>query len=148
MKQESQRRRRSSVLAREVGDVLDALQKQVGQTIVQLPQVRQRSATSSQRGCSRLPYEQVAEVAHVELAPHLPRRVDARRRARRVDAPPSRARVGQLAEHLRAALAADLDEEAVLAVEDLGQREVEAGLDLRAGAHRDAEARAARPRRS
>ena len=40
------------VLAGEVGHVLDVVQKQVGQTIVQLPQVRQRSATSSQRGCS------------------------------------------------------------------------------------------------
>ncbi len=30
------------------------VQKQVGQTIVQLPHDRQRSATSSQRGCSRL----------------------------------------------------------------------------------------------
>ena len=30
------------------------VQKQVGQTIVQLPQVRQRLATSSQRGDSRL----------------------------------------------------------------------------------------------
>ncbi len=30
------------------------VQKQVGQTMVQLAQVRQRSATSSQRGCSRL----------------------------------------------------------------------------------------------
>ena len=29
-------------------------QKQVGQTSVQLPQVRQRSETSSQRGCSML----------------------------------------------------------------------------------------------
>ena len=32
------------------------VQKHVGQTIVQLPQVRQRSATSSQRGCSMLRY--------------------------------------------------------------------------------------------
>ena len=30
------------------------VQKQVGHTMVQLPQVRQRVATSSQRGCSRL----------------------------------------------------------------------------------------------
>ena len=30
------------------------VQKHVGQTIVQLPQLRQRSATSSQRGCSAL----------------------------------------------------------------------------------------------
>ena len=46
----------------------------------------------------------------------------------------------QLREHLGAALAADLDEEAVPAVEDLGQREVVACLGLRTGAHRDAEA--------
>jgi hypothetical protein len=49
----------------------------------------------------------------------------------------------QLAQDLGAALASDLDEEAVLAVEDLGEREVVAGLRLRPGSHRHAEAGAA-----
>ena len=50
----------------------------------------------------------------------------------------------ELAQHLGAALGAGLDEEAMLSVEQLGQRQVVAGLDLRAGAHRRAEARVAR----
>ena len=54
------------------------------------------------------------------------------------------ARARQLGEDLGAALGADLDEEAVLAVEDLRQREVVAGLGLGPGPHRDAEAGAAR----
>ena len=53
----------------------------------------------------------------------------------------SRLAVRQLGQHLRAALAADLDDEAVAAVlEHLGEREVEAGGRLRPGVHRDAEA--------
>ena len=54
MKHESQRRvREASSPARSVTSST-VEQKQVGQTMVQLPQVRQRSATWSQRGCSRL----------------------------------------------------------------------------------------------
>ena len=54
LKQESQRCQRSvSSPARSVVSSTE-VQKQVGQTIVQLPHERQRSATSSQRGCSRL----------------------------------------------------------------------------------------------
>ena len=54
MKQESQRRVRSAApVARSLwSDTL--VQKQVGQTWVQLPQDRQREATSSQRLCCRL----------------------------------------------------------------------------------------------
>ena len=48
---------------------------------------------------------------------------------------------GELGQHLFAGRAAGLDEEPVLALEDLGQREVVALLDARAGVHRDAEAR-------
>ena len=44
------------------------VQKQVGQTIVQLPQVRQRSATSSQRGCSRLRQQQVVDARRCPAA--------------------------------------------------------------------------------
>src|SRR3954470_16221210 len=54
VKHESQRRVRS--LVSPVRSVVSSTveQKQVGQTIVQLPQLRQRSATASQRGCSAL----------------------------------------------------------------------------------------------
>ena len=54
VKQESQRRLRSATSPVRSFSSSTEVQKQVGQTIVQLPQVRQRSATSSQRGCSRL----------------------------------------------------------------------------------------------
>ena len=54
MKQESQRRVRSVRAGRSLTSST-VVQKQVGQTMVQLPQVRQRAATSSQRLCSRLP---------------------------------------------------------------------------------------------
>ena len=52
-------------------------------------------------------------------------------------------RRGSSAQDLGAALASGFDEEAMLAVEDLGEREVVARLGLRPGAHRGAEARAA-----
>ncbi len=45
-------RRSSSPVNSETSDT--SLQKQVGQTDVQLPHDRHRSATPSQRGCSRL----------------------------------------------------------------------------------------------
>ena len=54
VKQESQRRERAAqVPARSLLSSIE-VQKHVGQTIVQLAQERQRLATSSQRGCSRL----------------------------------------------------------------------------------------------
>ena len=54
MKQESHRRVRSASSPARSVTSSTVWQKQVGHTIVQLPQVRQRSATSSQRGFSRL----------------------------------------------------------------------------------------------
>ena len=60
-----------------------------------------------------------------------------------------RRRGGQLGEHLGAALAADLDQEAVPAVvEQLGEREVEARGRRGPGVHRHAEAGRRRPCRS
>src|SRR5581483_12498398 len=50
---------------------------------------------------------------------------------------------GKLGEYFGAAFGAHLDEEPVLAVEQLREREVVARLDLRPGPHRGAEARAA-----
>src|SRR3989338_5774611 len=55
VKQESQRRRRSAVLPSRLVKSLTVEQKQVGQTMVQLPQDRQRSAILSQCGLARLP---------------------------------------------------------------------------------------------
>jgi len=54
VKQESQRRLRSAELPDRSFSSHTEVQKQVGHTIVQLPQVRQRCATLSQRGCSKL----------------------------------------------------------------------------------------------
>ena len=59
------------------------VQKQVGQTSVQLPQVRQRSATSSQRWMLEVAREQVADVGRVERAGPSSRLRPARRRHRR-----------------------------------------------------------------
>ena len=120
------------------------VQKHVGHTIVQLPQVRQRSATSSQRGCSRLAEEQVADARGVHLAAHL-----LRRRGRVRGTPPRsssgpRRRRRELRQHVRALLAAGLDDEVVAVVEHLGERQVEARVRSRPRAHRDAEARPAR----
>ena len=118
------------------------MQKQVGQTSVQLPQVRQRSATSSQRGCSRFVAEQVADVGGVELAAHpgsgalgLRRRLGAVGVGRG-----GRVEVGQ---NLLALLAPRLDREVLAALEQLGEDQVVAGIGRRAGPHRGAEARPA-----
>ena len=54
MKHESHRRQRSAPVPVRSVTSSTVEQKQVGQTIVQLPQDRQREATSSQRGCSKL----------------------------------------------------------------------------------------------
>ncbi len=118
-------------------------QKQVGQTRVQLPQVRQRVATSSQRSFSRLRASRSRMSVTSSRAAHL--LGSARDRgAGRLEVCGLRRPARQLGEDLRAALGADLDEQAVRAVEDLGQREVVAGLGLRPGPHRDAEAGAGR----
>ena len=53
VKQESQRRLRSASWPVRSVTSSTVVQKHVGHTEVQFPQVRQRSATSSQRGCSR-----------------------------------------------------------------------------------------------
>src|SRR5208283_6128224 len=53
LKQESQRRQRSTFSTARSGTSSCVLQKQVGQTIVQLVQERHRRATTSQRGWSR-----------------------------------------------------------------------------------------------
>ena len=52
VKQESQIRQCSRLVAGQEVSSSTEVQKQVGQTIVQLPHDRQRAATSSQRGCS------------------------------------------------------------------------------------------------
>ena len=54
-KQESQRSQRSACSPATSVTSSTVVQKQVGQTIVQLPQDRQRAATSSQRAASWLP---------------------------------------------------------------------------------------------
>ena len=50
----------------------------------------------------------------------------------------------QLCQQRGAAFAADIHQEAMLAVQQFGQRQVETGLRTRSGMHRDAETRAAR----
>ena len=110
---------------------------------MQLPQVRQRSATSSQRGCSRLSRKQVADVASVELPSHPGGRVLGLGRRR---GPVLVGRVGasKLTEDLLAAVAARLDQKPVPALEELGQYKVVALACRRACVHRDAEARPGR----
>ena len=145
VKQESQRRERDDLDARpDRCESSTEVQKQVGQTMVQLPQVRQRSATSSQRGCSRLAAAARAGRPSASAGPSrrpcaattASRRVQvAVRRRARAAAPP--------APRLPASRAG-LDEKPVLALGDLGQRQVESGLGLGPGVHRDAEAGPAR----
>ena len=84
--------------------------------------------------------EQVADVGRVERAAHaLGRAVDRGAGGREVvlGRRPARKR----GRDLGAALAADLEQQPMLAVEDLREREVVVLVGLRAGAHRDAEAR-------
>ena len=109
---------------------------------MQLPHVRQRSATSSQRGCSRLSRKQVADAVRVELPAHPAGRVLGLGR-RRGAVVVGRLGAAELGEDLLAALAAGLDEEAVAALEQLREHEVVALACGRAGVHRDAEARPA-----
>ena len=143
MKHESQTPDALGVLAGEVGDVLDGG--------AEAGRADQRAVAAGQAALGDLvparvlevAREQVAQVADLELAAHQRRRRGRPPRRRPRDRRRSPSRCGSVGEHLGAALGPDLDEEAVLAVEDLGQREVEARLGLRAGAHRDAEARPA-----
>ena len=121
------------------------LQKHVGQTIVQLPQLRQRSATSSQRGCSALPTSR-------SRMPSVSRRRPIEAAVRSVCSPASRrspaaaGRAGSSASTSLPALAAGLDEEAVPVVVDAARsaRGRARPVTARAGVHRDAEARPAR----
>ena len=139
-KQESQLRQRSADPSARSLTSSTEVQKHVGQTSVQFPHVRHRSATSAKRGWSRLRGEQFLDARRLEPAPHpldgvvghLRRRdtVVARGLAHREEG-----------EDLVPTLGADLDEEPVPAVRELGESEVEAALGPRARAHRRAEAR-------
>ena len=70
VKQESQRRTRSATVPERSVVSSMVVQKQVGQTIVQLAQARQRSATSSQRGWLGVGLQQFFEPVSIEGAPH------------------------------------------------------------------------------
>ena len=144
VKQESQRRLRSAASPARSFSSSTAVQKQVGHTIVQLPQVRQRSATSSQRGCSRLASSSSRTSSERMCRPMLPSALrDGIGRLRRASAV-SAGGAARSASRRGAALAADLHQEFMPLAEQFGQRKVEAGLGLRAGVHRRAEAGAAR----
>ena len=155
MKQESQRRPRSAWSPVRSVTSSTVVQKQVGQTIVQLPQVRQRAATSSQRGCSALRVEQLPEVDRVErrgpsalrraraTAPARARSVAGGRRGaapRRAPRRParSRPRPGSGAGRRRAARSAP-GRSRVSARRPGAHRDAEAGGSRVAAAHRDDE---------
>ena len=91
--------------------------------------------------------EQVAEVEGLHRAAHLVGG-GRNRLLRGLEVGRDRRAAGELGEHLGTAVAAGLDEEPVLAVEELRQREVGARLDLGTGAHRRAEAGRRRARSS
>ena len=144
VKQESQRREREvSAPARSLESSTE-VQKQVGQTMVQLPQVRQRSATSSQRGCSRLRRRSSCRSSACISRPML---AAVRATTASAAATSSRvaARCGSSARTARPASVAASTRKQMLALDEkLGQREIEAGLGLRPGLHRDAKTGAAR----
>ena len=143
MKQESQRRQRSA--SAPVRSVVSStvVQKQVGQTIVQFAQVKQRFATWSQRGCSRFAYRSSLIPWLFIWRPMLPSAA-AIRRAALSRSPGLAAFVGTSAKHLAAFFAADFDDEKVaVAVEHFGQGEIKARVRLRTGLHRRAETSAA-----
>ena len=121
-----------------------ALQKQVGHTSVQLVHDRQRSATSSQWGWSRLAMStsRAASGSSRRVHPHLGRGDDPLPRIEIVVGRVTpRDHREDLVEHLRAAFRGDLDEQLVaVAVEQFGQCEVMPCVDRRTGAHRRAEA--------
>jgi len=87
--------------------------------------------------------EQVAEVEGLHRAAH-PAGGGFERTLRLLDVGRLARPAGESAEQLGAPLRAGLDEEAMLALEQLGDRQIGTGFDFRAGAHRRAEARAAR----
>ncbi len=119
------------------------VQKHVGHTSVQLPQVRQRSATSSQRGCSRLRCSSSASPAVSSERPIC----DAARSTARAAASWSRGSAGRAGSSSATCAPRSLPTSTrkrwPSLVEQLGQRQVVARPDLRPGLHRDAEAGAA-----
>ena len=94
--------------------------------------------------------EQLADAGDVQLAAHLRRGARVRALGRRLARPVARRRASAARRaRSRPRSLPDLGDEVVAAVlEHLGEREVEAAVGGRAGAHRDAEARAAGLRRS
>ena len=92
-----------------------------------------------------VPVEQLLDPVGVELAAHLGRALlGDRGRGGLVGL--LRLLGADLGQHLLPALRARLDQEAMLAIEQLGQGQVEPGLRSRPGVHRDAEAGVARLR--
>ena len=114
-------------------------QKQVGQTSVQLPQTEAAIRDLVPAGVLEVREDVLLQAFGVERPPHARARV-LDQRGRRALIGRIRVAVRDLRHHLGAALAADPNEEPVLAVEQLGEREVVAALRRRAGAHRVAEA--------
>ena len=143
VKQESHRRQRSAWSPVRSVTSSTVEQKHVGQTSVQLAQERQRVATSSQRGCSGLRYSKSLMPAVSSATPH--GLGGARHDLLGGGAVGGRCRLAsRLRQQRRTAVAAALGEEAVSAVEQLGQDQIEAARRARARLHGHAEARAAR----
>ena len=145
MKQESQIRQRSADPPDRTVWSSTEVQKQVGQTIVQLPQDRQRLGDVVPARVLGVVVEQVADVGGVHAAgpSGATARVDDLARPRPSSAAGCRPRASRSSTAAPRSLPGR-DEEPVLAVEQLGQREVVARVRARAGAHRHAEAGAAR----
>ena len=149
VKQESHTRHRSVVLPVRSLTSSTEVQKHVGQTSVQFVQDRQRLATSSHCGCSVFAYSRSRSPSVLSDRPMALARLGANLLRREMVPFAGRQnlvtpRAGpELVEDLPPAVAARYDEEAVPArVEQLGQRKVKTLVRDRAGAHRDAEARA------
>ncbi len=151
MKQESQTRLPGRLPPVRSVTSSTVVQKQVGQTAVQLLQARQREATSSQRGLSAPAYSSSLMPVGVQRAAHPsrwpPRRPGRRRRGRR----PSPCAAPISSRTSAPCRLTDLDDEPVRpAVEQLGEGQVvgraAARPGSRPGVHGDAEAGAARVR--
>ena len=118
------------------------VQKQVGQTFVQLPQVRQRSATSSQRGwfglaCSNSLSPFVSRVRPIPGSGDDP--------ISGCDFHPGCKPIRQIPDQVRSCSAAQLHHKQMMALlNEFCQREVETRLDLGSGIHRDAKTDTAR----
>jgi hypothetical protein len=119
------------------------VQKQVGQTIVQLLQARQCSATWSQRGCSGLSCSSSFSAWVSSVRPIIPRVLAAAAAASAISSLDG-GRCGRISIKSAPAAAAGLHQKAVTVIIDqFGQCDVESGLDLGAGPHRSAKASAA-----